>query len=113
MKELLVWARPDNHEVNILVPKKRGAGYLKVPLGHHTSALSSIAYDIGYDIYGLDGCLAIQTGFIWRDKKSALLERIIPPIAAHYGMDWREIGANEYWRLHPLGDAVREVIDRT
>jgi hypothetical protein len=108
MKELLVLARPDTYEVNILVPKRRGEGFVKVPLGHHVSPLTQIAYDIGYDIFGLDGSLAVQTGFIWRDKKKALLEHIMPPIAAHYGMPWREIGADEYWQLHPLGDAVRK-----
>lgn len=103
MLELLVYARYDALEVNVLVPKKRGTGYLKTPLYHNANALSSLAYEIGYDIYGLDGSLDIQTGFIGRDQRDALLEKIMPLLAQHYNMTWRLVEDDEYWSKHPIG----------
>ncbi|ARK07519.1 hypothetical protein LAV_00144 [Sphingobium phage Lacusarx] len=100
--KLLVYAALGRHEVSILVPKRRGVGFLKSPLGHHNGPLHSISYDIGFDIYGLDGSLDIQTGSLYRFDIPELLARIIPPIAAHYQMEWEQIG-DEFWDLHPIG----------
>jgi hypothetical protein len=101
-KELLVYAREDGREVSILVPKLRGTGYLKVPFGHHqNSALSEVGYEIGYDLFGLDGSLDVQTGFLF-GKRDEIVARIMPVIAAHYGMTWRLVDGDEYRDRHPI-----------
>ncbi len=99
MKELLVFPRA--LDISILVPKQRGTGYVKVPLGHHQNALAQIAYDIGFDLWGLDGSLDVQTGYN-ANKLDALLEQIMPPLAAHYGMTWRLVDTDEYHTNHPI-----------
>ena len=40
----------DNGGLNVLIPKRRGTGYLKCPLGHHVvKALSDVESDVGCD----------------------------------------------------------------
>ena len=102
MKELLVYARPFGSEINILVPKMRGTGYLKVPLGHHACPLSSLAYDIGFDLYGLEGSLDVQTGYYEEARCEELLAHIMPLLAKHYGMTWRLVDTDEYQANHPI-----------
>lgn len=107
IKELLVFAEPDRVEVRILVPKQRGEGFLKVPFGHHNGPLSDVAAEIGYDLFGLDGSLDVQTGFLRRDAIGDILANIMPAISKHYGIDWRLIDADEFWATHPLKDALK------
>lgn len=102
VKELLVLANPSRAEISILVPKRRGTGFVKVPFGHHANkALGQIEDEIGYDIYGLDGCLEVNTGYFFEEKE-ALLEKIMPPISKHYGMPWRELSEEDWWSHHPF-----------
>lgn len=105
-KELLVYVRGDATQIMILVPRKRGEGFAKMPFGHHSTALSQIESEIGYDIFGLDGSLNIQTGYFRLDKKKELLALIMPPLCKHYGIGYREVG-EEFWDLHPIRNALR------
>jgi hypothetical protein len=72
-----------------------------VPLGHHACTLSTLAYDIGFDLYGLDGSLDVQTGFIG-ERRDALLGQIMPLLSRHYGMEWRVVDQDEYLINHPI-----------
>lgn len=101
MKELLVLANPSRGIVMILVPKKRGTGFLKAPFGHHQGPLSKVEAEIGFDLWGLDGSLDVQTGSFAHEDKDELLARIMPPLEAHYGMGWREVDEIDFWSLHP------------
>lgn len=56
-RELLALIQDPN--LYVLVPKRRGRGFLKTPLGHHATALGQLETKIGADIVGLDGHLAI------------------------------------------------------
>lgn len=80
--------------IGVLVPKRRGVGFLAVPLGHHPDpGLDRISTEFGADIFGLDGCLDIMTGARRRDAQfSAIMERL----ATHYQMTWREVTAPEF-----------------
>ena len=101
-KILLVYAPPDARSINILVPKRRGEGYLVVPFGHHVSGLSAVEAEVGFDIYGLDGSLDIQTGYYGRTPSPELLEGIMKPLCRHYDMDYRMVDGVEYWEKHPI-----------
>lgn len=106
-KELLVYIPAGMQCVMILVPKRRGEGFLAAPFGHHNNpALSNVAYEIGYDLFGLEGHLEVDTGSLYREADKAggmdkFLERIMTPISLHYGMPWRQVG-EEFWDLHPV-----------
>jgi hypothetical protein len=92
---------------NVLVPKKRGSGFLKVPYGHHhDQGLTAIANSAQCDVFGLDGSLEFQcSGAIFhgpesmRDQFSAT---VVPQLERHYGMTSREVSVSEFWALHPV-----------
>lgn len=86
----------------VLVPKKRGNGYQRVPLGHHMTPLAELAMHKGWDITGLDGHLEIEVSCHSAEERAATLERYMPALAEFYGMPWRETSATEFWSLHPL-----------
>ena len=92
--------------LKVLVPKQRGAGYLKVPLGHHYDpALAAIETFARCDIDGLDGALSFGCGSKTANTetlKTAFVARVMPPLSAHYGgLPWREIGISMFCDLHP------------
>lgn len=101
---LFCWVASSFH---VLVPKKRGGGFLKVPYGHHDDqGLNAIASVANCDVFGLDGSLEFScTGAIYhgpqqmRDQFSAA---VVPLLEKHYGMTAREITSHEFWSLHPL-----------
>ncbi len=85
-------------EVRVLVPKKRGVGFVKSPWYHSPDAALLDACG-GYDAYGLDGSLDLQCGYDGRDD---VFTRVMPLLSAHYGAPWREVGPDEFWRSHPI-----------
>lgn len=87
-------------ELSLLIPKKRGTGFLLVPLGHHACPLSEL--NIPYDIFGLDGSLDIQTGYIDRERRSLLEKEAIVPIAGLLGFPYRIVSENEFFENHPI-----------
>lgn len=103
MKEILVLFQ--SHQIAMLIPKQRGEGFKKVPLGHHACPLSALAYEIGYDLYGLDGALEVQTGYIALDDHERLTEKAVRPLAKFFGLPWRVVGMTEFWAKHPLKTA--------
>lgn len=87
--------------LQVLVPKKRGVGFQKVPIGHHETSLSSLAYDIGYDMFGLDGSIHVETGYVALEKEEAVAKKVLEPISRLLRLPYREISRTEYWQLHP------------
>ena len=87
--------------MSLLIPKKRGNGFQKVPLGHKVCPLSSLAYKIGYDVYGLDGALDVQTGWIGSSDQDRLVEKVVKPIADLLGYPWRVVDRSDFWSNHP------------
>lgn len=96
-----MWAR-----MEVLVPKKRGSGYLKVPFGHHADdELGHLETVAECDIFGLDGALSFECGAqisSCPDKRTKFEARILPGLQKHYKMDTREVSETEFWRLHPI-----------
>lgn len=97
--------------LNVLVPKKRGTGFLKVPYGHHhITELTEIANSVNSDVCGLDGCLEFAcSGSIYHGSTEDRLKysrKIIPQLESYYGCQATEVNQAEYWMNHPL--AVHE-----
>lgn len=49
--------------IKILIPKKKGIGFLKTPIGHHANELSKLISELGYDCFGLDGYVNIPVRY--------------------------------------------------
>lgn len=95
--------------LNVLVPKQRGEGYLKVPYGHHFDAgLDRIATQARCELTGLDGALSFAVpGSLYHGPvagREAFVAAIVPMLCAHYGWEAVEISVTEYWALNLSGD---------
>lgn len=105
MKELLYsWV---SGQFSVLVPKKRGAGFLKTPYGHHHNLeLSRVESMAGCDLWGLDGSLDFQVSgailYGGRVGQLAFSSKVMPMLEQYYGFPSKEIEPAEYWRLHPI-----------
>ncbi|EMO9521101.1 hypothetical protein ACR3H8_19875 [Pseudomonas aeruginosa] len=89
----------------ILVPKIRGTGYLKTPLGHHENDLSALGGNLGFDLMGLDGALEVygpgMSSLSRRDVERVMVE-LIPALVRYYKMPARMVSLAEFRRLHPI-----------
>ncbi len=93
--------------LSVLVPKKRGPGFLRTPYGHHDDpGLNAIAGLAGCDIFGLDGSLDFQVGaHIYHGGPGARAEfvgRVMPALEKLYEASSYEINLSQFWDLHPL-----------
>jgi hypothetical protein len=88
------------HDLSVLIPKRRGFGYMKVPYGHHSiSALNDIADTLHADINGLDGHLHIDRGHlpVRYDLRDQFAAKALPLLAGYYKFKtWREIGHTDF-----------------
>lgn len=89
--------------LDVLVPKKRGTGFLAVPWGHHANkGLSRIEQDLRCDICGLDGYLLIDCGLkvtCYLERRAEFAGRAMALLSAHYGVPFREIGVEEFFNF--------------
>lgn len=93
-------------QFSVLVPKKRGEGYLKTPYGHHhIQELTFIANKLHCDVCGLDGALDFEvSGAIYHgpeNGRDAFAKEIMPMLEAYYSIPSREIPVEKYWLLNP------------
>jgi len=100
---LYSWVANNFH---VLVPKRRGVGYLAVPYGHHPNpGLDDVANLLRVDVTGLDGALCFECGGAvfhgGEVARTAFASKIVPALEAHYGMASREIEPSEFWAAHP------------
>lgn len=91
----------------VLVPKRRGNGFLRVPYGHHhDAALDAIGALVGVDVFGLDGALFFEcSGSVFHGApvvREAFAGKVVPALERHYGWSALEISVSDFWRLHPL-----------
>lgn len=97
--------------LSVLVPKIRGAGFLRVPLGHHYDpSLDDLEQAAGCDIYGLDGSLDFMCGGEIASAASRRAEfetRVRPLLERRYSARLEIVGAATFWRLHPILQSVR------
>lgn len=110
MRELLFcWVA---ETFSVLIPKIRGEGFLKVPLGHHENqALRDVSEIAGCDICGLDGSLDFEVGgkvfHGGHDARAEFALRVVAALEAHYGVPAREISRAEFYELNPGGKRER------
>lgn len=94
-------------QFSVLVPKKKGSGYLKSPYGHHyIEELTAIADKMRCDVWGLDGALDFRvSSALFYGKENERREfagKLMPMLEHYYGLPSREIGGAEFWRLNPI-----------
>jgi hypothetical protein len=90
----------------VLVPKRRGTGFLRMPLGHHFDfELSNIETAAGCDICGLDGALVFEVAldvYCSHEQRDDFSYRIVPLLTKHYGLPAQEVSAPDFWALRPI-----------
>lgn len=89
----------DGSGLNVLVPKKRGDGFLRCPLGHHwVDEIGRIEATEAVDVCGLDGYLQLSYGPIWAlPERELIVARVMPKLASYYGFtEWRE-STSDFW----------------
>lgn len=92
---------------DVLIPKRRGQGFLKVPLGHHCDdGLFDVEMAAHCNLFGLDGALSFHCNgkiyFGGDDKRKEFVNTVMPMLEAHYGLASEEIHEADYWRLNPV-----------
>ncbi len=110
MKALYLW---NGSGLNVLVPKKRGKGYLKVPFGHHpVPALSDIEVSESVDMDGLDGMLTLQYGYTYPDsKRQAIVDRVMPRLAEVFKFkEWEEVSNDAFFDTHNRQEATTRTV---
>jgi hypothetical protein len=90
---------------SVLVPRKRGKGFRRVPLGHHHDPkLDAVEEAANCNLFGLDGALEFECGgsiATYADRRAEFLRRVQPALEATYGVALRLVEQAEYWALHP------------
>lgn len=85
--------------VQLFIPRQRGEGYLRVPVGHHRSKLSQFIEELPGVAYtcGLDGCVEIyfHDSLHTADRKAQVIEEVIVPIADRLGYSHREAAVTD------------------
>ena len=85
----------------VLVPKRRGKGFLKCPVGHHSNWLSDFVDSMGIDCVGLDGYLSLETGWTqgnradtddYINKLSEFLNKEPVEVSQNSLLDWLLFG---------------------
>ena len=89
--------------VEVLIPKRRGAGFLKAPLGHHMNPLAELGHKFEFDFMGLDGALEIYGGCmssLRAEEFEVVLSQVIPAISALNGFPFRVVGRDEFYEQY-------------
>jgi hypothetical protein len=85
-KKAFLWAWL-HRSLEVLVPRQRGKGWLKVPAGHHAEKrVRELEIVSGVDVYGLDGTLSFQCEIYSNesDERKAFEALVFPVIETHY-----------------------------
>ncbi|WP_219096196.1 hypothetical protein [Pseudomonas sp. UMAB-40] len=97
-KEMLV-CKMDGR-IEVLIPKRRGIGFLKAPLGHHMNDLARLSHELDLDFVGLDGALEIYGACmspLKGDDYSAVITQALPAISALNGFPFRVVERAEFY----------------
>lgn len=103
----LLWMICPQNALLVLVPKKRGKGFLSQPYGHHhNKELDNVVCDaVGdlCDVWGLDGYLDIHADLeAISEKDNRKASEIMDALAKYYGFPHRKVHSSEFWRYHPV-----------
>ena len=92
----------DHSGLNVLIPKKRGLGFLRTPYGDHRIDKIEDALDEmgGVDACGLDGYLELEFGMVSNREEQVRIAGIaLPALAKASGFsDWVE-NTNLFWDI--------------
>lgn len=95
--------------IYVLVPKKRGSGFLMAPYGHHINPELEDVRQLqmgGVDIFGLDGCLQLCVNkHDFEDPDEQYATKLMTALSGYYQMPFEKITSDEYFRLNPVGRA--------
>lgn len=94
----------DDSGLNIVIPKRRGDGYLLVPYGHHNNPkLNTISDSVNVaDVTGLDGYLNFRfSSKVIYDvsKRAEIVEIVMPQLAAYFDFKFWAEDSGEFWRV--------------
>lgn len=78
----IYWAITLLNGIAILIPKQKGKGFVKTPIGHYHNKLSNFLLELGYDADGLDGYVNIATSTEKENMKD--IEKLIESLAVFY-----------------------------
>lgn len=84
-----------------LIPKRRGTGFLRVPVGHHPERrITDLEDAIGGNVFGLDGDVDLETHLYWKwdegDKK------VSEALTKCFGFPVRIVENDYFFAKHPL-----------
>lgn len=94
----------DDSGLNIIIPKRRGDGYLRVPYGHHNNPkLNLISDSVNVvDVTGLDGYLNFRFSakvIYDASKRAKIVAIVMPQLAAYFDFkSWIE-DIRGFWRV--------------
>jgi hypothetical protein len=91
----------------VLIPKKRGKGFLKQPIYHnYTPESEAITVAANCDVFGLDGHLEFECGTditTYQETREKFLSKISPVLERIYECKLREAkNRDEFYCLHPI-----------
>ncbi len=97
-KTLLWLIDGGSSSIYVLVPKKRGTGYLKQPYGHRSNAALDDAINRvkDCDVFGLDGYLEICAN-VDEDENKVLAVAMMDSLSTYYQFPHREVSRVEFF----------------
>jgi hypothetical protein len=99
-KKILVLDRPP-YTLMALIPKKRGSGFQKVPIGHNAQKwISTLEDAVQGDVFGLEGCIAVDlTG---HRSTEHVADAFREALAKVYAYPVETVDHETFWKNHPL-----------
>lgn len=87
----------DMSGLGVAIPKRRGKGYMSVPIGHHANSRVSEMETDEADMCGLDGYVQISYGYVNYEDRQEIVDRVMPKLAKHFGFtEWIE-DDDKFW----------------
>lgn len=89
-KQSHIIAHRYSHGVWLLIPKRRGFGFLKSPVGHNTNPLHDFIIDLGFECASDIGMLSVSTTQAGNGRcPEDWRESILKPIAEFLGFPYK------------------------
>ncbi|MEN9854954.1 MAG: hypothetical protein RLZZ157_80 [Pseudomonadota bacterium] len=88
------------HQYWALIPKKRGVGFLSVPIGHHvTDKVTQLEREICGNAFGLEGNVCLETPFF--HEGDAGDQKTCQALTRCFGFPVKMVEADYFWARHP------------
>ena len=84
-----------------LIPKKRGQGFLRVPVGHHAEdRIYELEVDIHGNAFGLDGHVDLESPLFWKYEEGD--KKVSKALTKCFGLPVRIVDTDFFWGKHPI-----------